>query len=158
MPPISSRLFNIVETNVLSQAIGKVRAVPSLSRSSSTGTCTQQVTKQAAKHKSSNWDRQRYGKTRQFASSNRVRRTWEQLNRAGIATEAKRSDTRPLLGVLFGASALAYLGSSVFAPADVQEQSNKTSEDVNITNVEGKCELLGSLGPTAPFYSYSATD
>lgn len=62
--------------------------------------------------------------------------TWQS---ADIATSPKRSDSKPLLGALFGASALAYLGSS-FVPKDEHGDENITihaNESISIGDVEG---------------------
>lgn len=64
--------------------------------------------------------------------------------RADIATSAKRSDTKPLLGALFGASALAFLGSSFIskeedADADITIHAN---ESISVGDVEGESNVI----------------
>ena len=67
----------------------------------------------------------------------------------GRATQAKRSNAGPLLGVLAGASAIAYVGSSVLSHVGVKDDSIKDSAGVNITDSEGICfthEFTSSTG------------
>ena len=74
---------------------------------------------------------------RRRGSSTRSKSAWEQQS-IGPATSPKRSNAAPLLGVLFGASALAFLGSSIVSNVDdVQVDPIKPSENVDLEDTEG---------------------
>ena len=89
----------------------------------------------------------RCNKSRQIGSGARLKSTWEHVP-GGVATSPKRSNTGPLLGVLFGASALAYVGSSVFSHVDVQDNPIKSGDGINITDTDGK--LIDALDLKTP--------
>lgn len=80
---------------------------------------------------------QRCSKLRQRTSGARSSSQWEKAP-YGVANTPKRSNTAPLLGVLFGATALAYLGSSLIPHVDVQDNPIKSSDGVDITDTDGK--------------------
>lgn len=69
------------------------------------------------------WRRHSYVEAQYFSSS--VRRKAPNTSAiGGIATSPKRSNTSQLLGVLFGASALAFVGSSLISNVDDQHDNN----------------------------------
>ena len=74
---------------------------------------------------------------REITSSARCWNSWERVPN-GVASTPKRSNTGPLLGVLFGASALAYLGSSLLGQVGVQDSPIESSDGVDITDTDGK--------------------
>lgn len=78
----------------------------------------------------------------------RFQHTWEKAH-AG-ATSPKRSNTARPIGALFGATALAYLGS-VFVSHDHQEENPiKSTDDIDIDDTEGK-QALSHLGSNPGF-------
>ena len=81
--------------------------------------------------------KQQTAELRRVGGRIRWQSTWEHERVAGKATQPKRSDTRPLLGVLVGASALAYVGSSIASHVGVQDGPVKSSDGVSIADVEG---------------------
>lgn len=120
--------------------IGRLQEVgPTTSRQCSA--LTSQSAKKATKVKRWESATRTRVELRQFRSSPRSRSAWEELSN-GPATSPKRSNTAPLLGVLFGASALAYLGSSIVSHVDVQVDPIKSGDGVNITDAEGTLLLF----------------
>lgn len=63
--------------------------------------------------------------------------------RADIATSPKRSDAKPLLGALFGASALAFFGSSLIAKEEDGEAAITihAHETLSVDDAEGESIL-----------------
>ena len=61
----------------------------------------------------------------------------------GPGSTPKRSDTKPLLGAVLGASALAFVGRSLASRENVDEDVNpiKSDDDVNITDAEGTLSM-----------------
>lgn len=61
----------------------------------------------------------------------------------GSRGSPKRSDTKPLLGALFGATALAFVGTSLVTRDSVEETENpiKSDDDVDITDTDGKLSI-----------------
>ena len=61
----------------------------------------------------------------------------------GPGSTPKRSDTKPLLGAVLGASALAFVGKSLASRESVEEDVNpiKSDDDVNITDTDGTLSI-----------------
>src|ERR1700761_1006579 len=76
--------------------------------------------------------------TRAFSSSARYRNPQNPLP-GGPGATPKRSNAAPLLGVLFGASTLAIVGSTFISHVDTREDDIKSDNGVNITDAEGMC-------------------
>lgn len=66
----------------------------------------------------------------------RFQHTWEK-----IASSPKRSNTTPLLGAIFGATALAYVGTAFAGHHYEEENPIKSTDGVDIPEDDGKYKL-----------------
>lgn len=142
MRPFTRRIFALTDPIYLSPEapllgklpVGRASRVGQLSSRPISGVNT--VEHNAARGKSLDIGRLCGKQASQRAVGSRFQSTWNQQKVSEIATQPKRSNAGPLLGVLVGASALAYIGSSISSHIDVQEDSG-TSGGVSITDAEG---------------------
>jgi len=77
--------------------------------------------------------------TRQFHNSVRVKKPYPPPPPAPLATP-KTSNAAPLLGVLFGASALAFIGTSLIPQKDIEQPESHihADDDIDITETDGR--------------------
>lgn len=78
----------------------------------------------------------RHAEASQRRTSARFQHTWEKPH--GAATSPKRSNTAPLLGALFGATAFAYVGSVFISHDHEEENPIKSTDGVDIADEEGE--------------------
>lgn len=99
---------------------------------------TKQATCKATRVKRWQATTQRFAEGRQIGSGFRNKSSWEKAQ-GGAAETPKRADTKPLLGALFGVTAVAYIGSSLIShDSDVEENPIKSTDGVDITDADGK--------------------
>lgn len=127
MPPLSSRLLGVARCTLLD---GSLRA------EAARGRCLNGARRQSTKTTKGRVDiKQKKNISSTWLGGIRFNATWR---RAAIATTPKMSDSKPLLGALFGASALAYLGSSFVTKDDSADTKFGSESSVDIVDTEGE--------------------
>lgn len=136
MPPLTSRLLGFARSTLLVDAM---KAEVPIGRTVTSRRCCFNTTRTHTTKAAKRWtpSKQQEGKHRLFGGI-RFTSGWR---RADIATSPQRSDTKPLLGALFGASALAYLGASFVAKEVEDDDAVVTihaNESISVDEVEGE--------------------
>lgn len=134
MPPSVCRLVGAARSTLLVDAL---RTEALIGWSTAGKRCHFHGTRRhSTKTPSKRWttNKQQELKPRLFAGI-RFASAWR---RADVASSPKRSDSRPLLGALFGASALAYLGSSFVVREEGEEEVVTIHANESISVEEGE--------------------
>lgn len=79
------------------------------------------------------WTGAKQGVSTQIGLRARFQHTWEK-----IATSPKRSNTTPLLGAVFGATALAYVGKALVSHEQEEENPIKSTDGLDTPDEDGK--------------------
>lgn len=142
MRPLSRRVLLLSEPIICSKgplAVGQAVSIgqfqeagPSSLRSFSRST-VRGINNNSSKRGARRWQ----GRFPQGTILRRLKSTWDGQFE-DIATSPRRSNAAPLLGVLFGASALAFLGSSISAQFGVEDKSVESDGAVDIVDAEGR--------------------
>lgn len=140
MPPLTCRLLGVVRSTPLVESL---RAEAPIGWSIAPGkrcrfntTTTRRQSTKNTKRWTANNRQERELKPQLFAGV-RFASVWR---RQDIATSPKRSDARPLLGALFGASALAFFGSSLITKEGDGDTAVTihANETISCDDVEGE--------------------
>ena len=138
MPPLISRLLIVARSTLL---VDTIRSEAPIGWNPARKRCCFNGTRRHSTKNAKRWTSKQQQEVKpRFFGGIRWNSAWR---RADIATSPKRSDTKPLLGALFGASALAYLGSSFIAKEEDGDAvvTIHANESISVDDVEGKSFL-----------------
>jgi len=138
MPPFSSRLLGVARCTL---SEGSLRAEAPIGWSRAAGRCRRfNADRRQSSSTTKRPESKSYTGNARWLGGVRFAAAWK---RAKVASIPKRSDAKPLLGAIFGASALAYLGSSIISRVDTEDV--EIEDESTVTAVESLGEFNGVL-------------